>query len=140
MSSDNSSLSSSQTVTCYGRLAVLLAMVGLSLSQSFCKISDTAPALISEGKSKKSRMTPAPDKKWKVILWYDTTNTALLDPEDRKYNQYQHTRYWMEKSGMKMLPDQIPEWDELHLWKLFRRARSACTGVSIQEYKCLMCH
>ncbi len=46
----------------------------------------------------------------------------------------------MEKSGMKMLPEQIPERDKLHLWKLFRSARSASNGVSIREYKCPMCH
>jgi hypothetical protein len=28
----------------------------------------------------------------------------------------QHTRDWMEKSDMKMLPDEIPELDELHIW------------------------
>jgi hypothetical protein len=38
-------------------------------------------------------------------------------PEDRKYNQYQHARDWVEKSCM--LPDKIPELDELNLWKLF---------------------
>ncbi len=38
---------------------------------------------------------------------------------------------------MKMLPGQNPERDELHLWKPFR---SACNGVSIREYKCLMRH
>ncbi len=78
-------------------------------------------------------------KKWKVILHYDTSNTTQLDPEDRNYYQYQQARDWMEKSCMKMLPDQIPEQDELHLWKLFRRARSAGSGV-IREYKCLMHH
>ncbi len=41
----------------------------------------------------------------------------------------------MEKSGMNMLPEQIPERDELHLWKLFRSVRSASNGVSIREYK-----
>ncbi len=41
---------------------------------------------------------------------------------------------------MKMLPEQIPERDELHLWKLFRSARSASSGVSIREYKCPMRH
>ncbi len=56
-----------------------------------------------------------PDKKWKVILRYDTSITAQLNPEYRKYNQYQHVRDWMEKSCMKMLPDQIPERDERHL-------------------------
>ncbi len=30
-----------------------------------------------------------------------------------------------------MKPEQIPELDELHLWKLFRSARSASNGVSI---------
>jgi hypothetical protein len=80
-------------------------------------------------------VAPDPEKKWKLILSYDTSNTARLDPEDRKYNQYQHAREWMEKSCMKMLPEQIPERDELHLWKLFRSARSASNGVSIREYK-----
>ncbi len=32
-------------------------------------ISDTAPAPVSEGKSKKGRVASAPDKKWKVIRW-----------------------------------------------------------------------
>ncbi len=41
---------------------------------------------------------------------------------------------------MKMLPEQIPERDELHLWKLFRSTRSASNGVSIREYKCPMRH
>ncbi len=62
-------------------------------------------------------MAPDPEKKWKVIRWYDTSKTTLLDPDDRKYDQYQYSRCWMEKSGMSMLPEQIPERDELHLWK-----------------------
>ena len=104
-------------------------------------ISDTASALVSEIKSKKGRVAPDPDKKWKVIRRYDTSNTARLDPEDRKYDQYQHARDWMEKSGMKMLPEHIPERDELHLWKLFRSSRAASNrGVSIREYKCPMLH
>ena len=50
-------------------------------------------------------------------------------------------RDWMEKSGMKMLPEHIPERDELHLWKLFRSSRAASNrGVSILEYKCPMLH
>ncbi len=85
-------------------------------------------------------MAPDPEKKWKLIRWYDPSNTALLNPEDRKYDQYQHAREWMEKSGMKMLPEQITERDELHLWKLFRSARSASNGISIREYKCPMLH
>ncbi len=51
-------------------------------------------------------MAPAlyvPDKKWKVILRFKTSNTMQLDPEDRKYDQNQHARDWMEKSCMKML-------------------------------------
>jgi hypothetical protein len=51
-------------------------------------------------------------------------NTARLDPEDRKYDPYQHARDWMEKSSMKMLLEQISERDKLHLWKLFRSTRS----------------
>ncbi len=31
------------------------------------QISDTAPALASEGKSKKCQVAATPDKKWKVI-------------------------------------------------------------------------
>ncbi len=64
-------------------------------------------------------MAPDREKKWKVILWYYTSNTVRLDPDNRKYDQYQHALDWIEKRGMKMLPDQIPERDELHLWKLF---------------------
>ena len=42
---------------------------------------------------------------------------------------------------MKMLPEHIPERDELHLWKLFRSSRAASNrGVSIREYKCPMLH
>jgi hypothetical protein len=63
-----------------------------------------------------------PNKKSKVVLHYNTSITAQLDPEDRKYDQYQHVRDWMETSCMKMLPDQIAEQDKLHLRKLFRRA------------------
>ncbi len=48
------------------------------------QISDAEPALISEVKTKKGRVAPDPEKKWKIILWYDTSNTAWLDPEDRK--------------------------------------------------------
>ncbi len=59
------------------------------------QISDTASALVSEVKSKKGRVAPDREKKWKVILWYYTSNTARLD--------------------------QIPERDELHLWKLFSK-------------------
>ncbi len=55
--------------------------------------SDTAPALVSEKKSKKGRVAPAPyvpNKKWiqKVILHFDTSNTVQLDPEYRKYYQF----------------------------------------------------
>jgi hypothetical protein len=52
---------------------------------------DIAPALVSEKKIKKGRVAPAPyvpDKKWKVILRFDTSNTVQLDPEYRKYYQY----------------------------------------------------
>jgi hypothetical protein len=45
--------------------------------------------------------------------------------------KYQHER-------MKMLPDQIPERDELHLWKLFRSTRAVGNRVSILEYRCPM--
>jgi hypothetical protein len=76
-------------------------------------------------------VAPGPEKKWKIMKWYDTSNTALLDPEDRKYYQYRHAREWMENCCVKMLLEQIPERDELHLWKLFRSARSASNGVSI---------
>jgi hypothetical protein len=41
---------------------------------------------------------------------------------------------------MKMLQDQIPEGDKLHLWKLFKRGRSAGNGVNICKYKCLISH
>jgi hypothetical protein len=49
------------------------------------------PALVSEKKIKKGRVAPAlyvHNKKWKVILRFDTSNTAQLDPEYRKYYQY----------------------------------------------------
>ncbi len=74
------------------------------------QISDIASALVSEVKSKKDRVAPDPEKKWRFIRWYDTSNSARLDPEDRKYDQHR-----MEKSSMKMLPEQIPERNELHL-------------------------
>jgi hypothetical protein len=54
------------------------------------QISDTTPALVSEKKFK-GRVAPAPyvpDKKWKDILRFDTSNTEQLDPEYRKYYQY----------------------------------------------------
>ncbi len=44
---------------------------------SHVQISDTTPALVSEKKIKKGQMAPAlyvPDKKWKVILRFDTRN------------------------------------------------------------------
>ena len=59
--------------------------------RSHAQISDIAPSLISEEKIKKGRVAPAPyvpDKKWKVILHFYTSNTAQLDPEYRKYYQY----------------------------------------------------
>jgi hypothetical protein len=59
--------------------------------RSHAQISDIAPALVSEKKFKKGRVAPAPyvpDKKWKVIRHFDTSNTAQLDPEYRKYYQY----------------------------------------------------
>jgi hypothetical protein len=55
------------------------------------QILGTASALVSEKKFKKGRVAPAqymPDKKWKVILCFDTSNTVQLDPEYRKYYQY----------------------------------------------------
>jgi hypothetical protein len=73
------------------------------------QISDTPPALVSEETSNKGRVAPAPyvpDKKWKVVLRFNTSNTAQLDdldPQDRTYEQYDHARDWMEKSGMNML-------------------------------------
>jgi hypothetical protein len=42
------------------------------------QISDTAPALVNEDNSNKGRKAPAlyvPDKKWKVILRVNTSNT-----------------------------------------------------------------
>jgi hypothetical protein len=44
-----------------------------------------------------------PDKKLKVILRSNTSNTAQLDPEDKKYDKFRHARGWMEKSCMKTL-------------------------------------
>jgi hypothetical protein len=38
-----------------------------------------------------------------AIRRFDTSNTAQLDPEYRKYHQYHHARDWMETSSMKML-------------------------------------
>ncbi len=55
-------------------------------------------------------MAPAPyvpNKKWKFILRFDTSNTTQLDPKDRKYVHYQHARDWMEKGSMKMLQQHI---------------------------------
>ncbi len=86
------------SVTCNGRAV-----------RPHVQISDIAPALVSKGKSKKCQVAPDPEKKWKLIRWNDTSNTARLDPEDKMYYQYQHEREWMEKSCMKMLPEQIPE-------------------------------
>ncbi len=57
---------------------------------SHAQFSDITPALVSE-KKKKGRVAPdpyVPDKKWKVILHFDTSNTVQLDPEYRKYYQY----------------------------------------------------
>ncbi len=73
--------------------------------RSHAQISNTSSALVSEKKFKKDQVAPAPyapDKKWKVIRRFDTSNTAQPDPEYRKYYQYHHARDWMEKSGMKM--------------------------------------
>ena len=36
------------------------------------QVLDTAPALVSEGKSKKGRVALDLEKKWKIIRWYDT--------------------------------------------------------------------
>jgi hypothetical protein len=84
-------------------------MAGLSVQvRPHEQISDVAPALVSEGKSNKGRVAPDPEKTWKVIQWYDTSNTARLDSKDRNYNQYQHERDWMEKGCMKMLQEKIP--------------------------------
>ncbi len=55
------------------------------------QISNTTSALVSEEKSKKSRVAPAPhvpNKKWKVTLRFNTSNTVQLDPEYKKYYQY----------------------------------------------------
>ncbi len=57
--------------------------------RSHAQISDTASALVSEKQFKKGQVAPAlyvPDKKWKVIRRFDTSNTAQLDPEYRKYH------------------------------------------------------
>jgi hypothetical protein len=124
-------LLSSQAEPGYWLLAALLAMAGLSESVLMSKFRTSA--LVSEGKSKQGWVAPDPEKKWMVILWYDTSNTVQLDPEDRKYDQYQHACNWMEKICIKLLPEQTPERDELHLWKLFRSARSASNGFSIRS-------
>ncbi len=84
-------LLSSQAEPGYRRLAALLAMAGLS--EIYAQISDIAPALVSERKSKKGRVAPDPEKEWKIIRWYDTSNTAQLDPEDRKYDQVSIREY-----------------------------------------------
>jgi hypothetical protein len=55
------------------------------------QILDAQSALVSEKKFKKGRVAPAPyvqDKKWKVILCFNTSNTVQLDPEYKKYYQY----------------------------------------------------
>ena len=81
------SLSSSQTGPGLGHLAALLAIAGPGGAvrvRPHEQILGTASALVSEIKSKKSRVAPDPDKKWKVIRRYDTSNTARLDPKDQK--------------------------------------------------------
>ncbi len=109
-------LSSSRTENCYGRLTALpagaMASGGAIRVRSHEQILDTASALVSEGKSKKGQVAPAPyvpEKKLKFILLvgFDTSNTTRLDPEDRMYDQYQHVRDWREKSSMKMLQRHI---------------------------------
>ncbi len=55
------------------------------------QILDTVSTLVSEEKFKKGRVAPGqyvPDKKWKVILRFNTSHTVQLDPEHRKYYQY----------------------------------------------------
>ncbi len=50
--------------------------------RSHAQISDIPPALVSEKKIKKGRVAPdpnEPDKKWKVILHFETSNTTQLD-------------------------------------------------------------
>ncbi len=71
-----------RSVTCNG---------GAVRVRPHAQISDTTPALVSEKKIKKGRVAPAPyvpEKKWKVILRFDTSNTVQLDPEYRTYYQY----------------------------------------------------
>ncbi len=50
------------------------------------QILDTAHALVSEGKSNKGRVASAPyvpDKKWKITLRFNISNTKQLDSKDR---------------------------------------------------------
>ncbi len=88
------SLSSNQTEPGYNRLRTPRSVTrngGAIRVRFHAKISITTPALVSEKKIKKGRVAPAPyvpDKKWKLILHFDTSNTAQLDPEYRKYYQY----------------------------------------------------
>ncbi len=59
------------------------------------QISDTETALVSEEKINKGQVAPAPyvpNKKWKLIRRFNTSNTAQLDPEYREYIQYHHAR------------------------------------------------
>ncbi len=63
--------------------------------RSHAQISDTTSALVSEGKFRKGQVAPAqyvPNKTWKVIRCFNTSNTAQLDPEYREYPQYHHAR------------------------------------------------
>ena len=83
-------LLSSQVEPGYGHLAALLAMAGLSKSVLMRKFR-IPHLLLFQRKNQERRVAPAPyvpDKIWKVILRFNTSNTVQLDPEYKKY--YQH--------------------------------------------------
>ncbi len=110
MSSDNAEFAVRQSPV----TDTMLRMLSLFLTHNSCSSESVLIANFGHstcscirGKSKRGRVSPAlyvTYKKWKVILHYETSKTTQLDPEDRKYDQYQQARNWMEKSCMKMLP------------------------------------
>ena len=61
---------------------------------------------------------------------------ARFDDEDISFDIYQHARDLIELSGNKLLPEQEPPKNGLHLWTLKRKANAVSNRVSIREYAC----
>ena len=107
--------------------------------------SKSASSPVRSGKFKKKGWAPPQyvrSKDWKVVRRYPTGGRAQLDPEDIEFDIYQRARDLMHLSGLRMLPEQVVQESNVHLWQLVRQATTAMSGAAtgIRQFTCPIRH